>query len=138
MNVKIYTIIFSSFIIIGIALYFAFRPATKLYISPFMPAEITQLQPISKNMGWVQAYDDIVQNLDDIMQTCEAIAYSAPKQTPPDYHFIIENNDKILSLLFYMDDAQATMSLIQNQQIKNQVSSKTQARFYRCPSADFR
>ena len=135
-HLKIYSIITISFMIISTSLYFTFKPKNKLYIKSLTPAEFTQLQPKFINARSIQTYSDEVWLLDNIIQQCEQVAYQLPRNIEPNYQFIIDNTQQNLSIAFFINQQEKTITLIQNNQLKSQTMSKTQARFYQCPYMD--
>ena len=120
-----------SFSIIALALYFTFKPLNKkTYLKDFVPAEMITLHSPQQSPGEIQGDERIVTLLDQFMRQCHAVTY-LEKKAQPDFHFVFENDARIVSYMIYQID-EDNFQMQTNQQVKDSVWSSVKARFYEC------
>lgn len=120
-----------SFSIIALALYFTFKPLNKkTYLKDFVPAEMITLHSPQQSPREIQGDERIVMLLDQFMRQCQAVTYLETK-AKPNFHFVFENDARIVSYMIYQIDEDNFQMQI-NQQVKDSVWSSVKARFYEC------
>ena len=120
-----------SFSIIALALYFTFKPLNKkTYLKDFVPAEMITLHSPQQSPREIQGDERIVMLLDRFMRQCQAVTYLETK-AQPNFHFVFENDARIVSYMIYQIDEDNFQMQI-NQQVKDSVWSSVKARFYEC------
>ncbi|MCJ8160227.1 hypothetical protein [Acinetobacter zhairhuonensis] len=128
---QIYMIMLLSFSIIALALYFTFKPLNKkTYLKDLLPAEMTRLHSPPQSPREIQGEERIVTLLDHFMRQCHAVTYLETK-AQPDFHFVFENNERIVSYMIYQID-EDNFQMQTNQQVKDSIWSGVKARFYEC------
>ena len=120
-----------SFSIIALALYFTFKPLSrKIYIKDLAPAEMTMLHRPDERPHNLQGDERIVMLLDSFMRQCHAATYLETK-AQPDFHFVFENDERIVSYMIYQID-EDNFQLLTNQQVKDSIWSGVRALSYEC------
>lgn len=120
-----------SFSIFALALYFTLKPLNKkTYLKDFVPAEIITLHSPQQSPREIQGDERIVILLDRFMRQCQAVTYLETK-AQPNFHFVFENDARIVSYMIYQIDEDNFQMQI-NQQVKDSVWSSVKAHFYEC------